>query len=427
MEYSRELLSGGFGFNTIHSEKFKTETVAVMFNSPLNEENASYTALLLNVLMRGCRKYPTIRDLSKQLDELYDTSISTFCFKRGENHVSGFILSYLKNEFAFSDMDIGGCALAVLTDILTDPLIENDGFSAFYVEREAENLINGIKAKKNDKISYAPSRCVKIMCDAEPYSADECGSRDIISKITPSALYKFYKEEFVKFGCEVFHLGEEPSCVKVFTERLCNSFASAERYKITDSSVHVTNEVKRVCETESVSQAKLCLGLNTNKRLSDGDYYNFTVFAEIFANSPSSRLFKNVREKLSLCYYCRCVADHHKGIAIVSLGIDAENTTAAEKEIMHQIDQLACGEISDDELELAKLTIYSAYREVYDTQSGLINWYYNRLCAGGKALLISPLDNFENIKKVTVADIAKCASGIKLDTVYLMKGGENDE
>ncbi len=427
MDYSRKIIDNGIGFNTLGDElskKFKFESVAVMFNSPLDERRASYAALLLNVLMRGNNKFPTVQLLSRRLDELYDASLSSSCFKRGENHVCVFALTCFKNEYGFSDINIIESALDVLYEVLTDPVTVNGVFSSFFVEREKANLIDGINARKNDKVSYAPSRCVKIMCESEPYSIEPFGSIEIISEITAEALYDFYKNEFVKFGCEVFYLGEDPVPAHTFAKKLKTAFANDEKYSIIASTEHITKDVKRVCEIENVSQAKLSMGLNTGKRLSEEDYYKYTVFAEIFSNSPSSRLFKNVREKLSLCYYCKCVTDHHKGIAVVSLGIDADKAVDAENEIMHQIKLMADGHISEEELELAKLTINAAYREVYDTQAGLINWYYNRLCAGDGQRLISPIENAKRIMGVNTKDVSECAALIKLDTVYVMKGGD---
>ncbi len=428
MEFTRKNLGDNIGLNHIKTDRFKSEALTVLFNSPLDKVRASHTALLMSVLMRGCNRFPTVQALSRRLDELYDASLAPVCFKRGENHICGFSLSCLKNKFAFDAEDIFTSCLDVLLDVITDPTVKDGVFDPEYVKCEKDNLISGIKAKKNDKISFAPAQCVKYMCGDEPFAVDESGDIDIISNITPRSLYEFYTDEFLKFGIQIFYVGTSPEPVCKFADKLFLRMGASDKYPFYASVVHTApDDVKRITENEDVSQGKLSIGFTTQNRLSDGDYYKYTLFAEIFSNSPSSRLFKNVREKLSLCYYVRCSTDPHKGIAVVSLGIDNNKAKEAEDEILNQIDMLAKGDITPEDIQLAKLTVSAAYREIYDTASGMINWYYNRLCAGEKGLMIPPEDNSALIQGVTADDVAKCASALKQDTVYFMRGVGCDE
>ena len=53
-----------------------------------------------------------------------------------------------------------------------------------------------------------------------------------------------------------------------------------------------------------ITQAKLVIGLRSGMTHAEDDYFAFRVMTDIFGGGPYSRLFLNVREKMSLCYYC---------------------------------------------------------------------------------------------------------------------------
>ena len=58
----------------------------------------------------------------------------------------------------------------------------------------------------------------------------------------------------------------------------------------------------------------------------------------------------NVREKLSLCYYASSLVDLHKGLMIVSSGVDFDKFGAAKDEICAQLEAIKRGEVTADEL-----------------------------------------------------------------------------
>ncbi len=427
MKYTRIEPYIGIGLNVIETDNFKSEYLTVLFSSPLGPKTASYNSLLCNVSISGCERYPTLKDISIALDRLYDSGITPLSLKRGENHISGYSVSSLDSKYAFDGEDIFSSALDILYEIMLYPKLKNGGYYPNAVEIEKNNLINAIEAKKNDKVAYAPQRCIRHMCDGEPYATPSCGEIDIVRDIDPISLYEYSRKLYKTSCAEVFYIGKNPEKAEAFTERIVECFGVCRNTEFTAASEHKTVHVKRVIEHENVTQAKLSMGFCTGRALSDGDYHKFTVFNEIFSGSPSGRLFRNIREKLSLCYYCRCSADPFKKIAVISSGIRSEDAEKTEKEIMNQLNDLASGHISQKELELSKKTLLSSYRELYDSPISLVNWYYNRLLSGNDELLIDPAENARLIQSVSAEDVAKCAADMVLDTVYLMEGGDDGD
>ena len=50
------------------------------------------------------------------------------------------------------------------------------------------------------------------------------------------------------------------------------------------------------------------------------NYAALMVFNAVYGGSVTSKLFSNVRERLSLCYYANSVIEKHKGIMVVASG-----------------------------------------------------------------------------------------------------------
>lgn len=425
MQYFRKEIAPGVGFNAIKTDVFKSEYMSVYTVSPLSTESASYNSLLCNTTIRGCEKYPSLKDISRLLDRLYDSYISPVSLKRGEYHIFGYSASSLKSRFSIEKQDILARTLDLLYEIMCRPLLIDGAFSDDIVQMEKSNLISAIEARVNDRVSYVPTACVAKMCEGEPFAVPDYGIAEVIKSIDPTSLYEYSTELYKKSRIEIFYVGDDEGVINGFCEKLISSVGIGERLSLHGARVHSAPlKPRRFEEKAPVTQSKLALGFNTGRRLGEGRDASDTVFFEIFSSSPSSRLFKNVREKLSLCYYCKCNTDPFKGISVVSAGIRAEDAALAEAEILAQLKDLSEGNISQKELDEAKKTLLSACREIYDSPSALINWYLNRVLSDSTELLFSPDEQAEKIRSVTVSEVAKCAERMSLDTVYLLKEGE---
>jgi predicted Zn-dependent peptidase len=173
-----------------------------------------------------------------------------------------------------------------------------------------------------------------------------------------------------------------------------------------------------------VSQGKLIMGFTAGEIvISDNpDYYAMCLFAEVFGGTPSSKLFMNVRERLSLCYYCGAYFENYKGIIYVSSGIDTKNRSAAESEVLHQLEEMKKGNISTAELSSAALSMCNSYRKIEDNPFSILSFCFGRLTLG---LDISQEAFIERIMSVSTADVAKAARLVELKAVYFLAGNDS--
>jgi predicted Zn-dependent peptidase len=222
---------------------------------------------------------------------------------------------------------------------------------------------------------------------------------------------------------EFFYIGiEEPRRVE---DALREAFFLLPRGEIdeelgTDIRMNSVEEGPRYFTEEmDVTQGNLAMGFRLGECMEDTDDVTLRTFNTLFGSGPSSRLFRNVRERMSLCYYASSSLDFHKGILTVSSGIDFDKYDAVREEILAQLDAVRRGEFSDDELETAKATTGAYLRLVPDSLTGMESFYTAQIVRGMDA---SPEDHLALLEDVTKDDVIRVAQSVELDAVYFLRG-----
>ena len=174
------------------------------------------------------------------------------------------------------------------------------------------------------------------------------------------------------------------------------------------------------------SQSKLAMGLCCGVDPTEKEYYALMVGSCIFGGSPFSKLFNNVREKLSLAYYAAARTDRLKSVMMISSGIQTENYQAAYDEILVQLNKMKQGEIEDAELMAAKKYLENGLRSMEDSRLAKEDYYLSQIIMGQEQ---SPEELISCIGAVTKEEIVAVMQKVTLDTVYFLKGvgGKEEE
>ncbi len=417
-------LSEDLTLHFIENDKFKSSYFSLQFSAPITREEASLSSLLPKVLMRGCAEYPSMADISYRLDDLYAADVYGRVYGRGETQFFGISAHMLKDRFATDGTAIEDGVLDMIASLLLHPLLEDGAFKREYVESEKAQLLQKISAQKNNKRRYAVKRCEELMCEDEAYGIPTYGYPEDIKAITPESLYAFYKKVISEMRCELYFVGEsDPAALAQKLKARFGTLGNASAPAYTCDVVRTAHKVRNITETMPMEQSKLSVGFRTGTVLPDGRWHVFSVFSEIFGSSATSKLFANVREKLSLCYYCSSIAEAHKGIMIVYSGLSQENKDKALSEIMAQLDAVKAGEITDEELDMAKKGVINAYRALNDSPSSLEGWYTGRAMAG---INTTPEDCIPMVEAVTKKDVQDIAKLISADTIYFLQAEEEE-
>ena len=148
------------------------------------------------------------------------------------------------------------------------------------------------------------------------------------------------------------------------------------------------------------------------------------IFADLLGGGPYSRLFLNVREKESLCYYCVATAVRRKGVLMVDSGVEFANMDKTEAAVLRELKAMQAGEFTDEDLATSKRALSAALRAVSDSQAVTDRWFAERWFESPR---LSPAEMVERIRSVTREDVLAAANSVELDVVYRLLGKEEAE
>ncbi len=419
MQSVRTELSPGVYLNYIHATKFKTGFLSAQLITPLAAETAAAGALLPAVLHRGTEAHPDMRSLSGALDLLYGAGLSFTVRKKGENQCLGFITSFIDDAYAPGGEKLLEEASALLGEILLRPALERGVFLDAYVAGEKDNLIDAIRAIRDDKRDYADMRLIQEMCRGERYGIMRYGSEEAVAALDARALYDYYQALLTSARVELFYCGSaEESRVTQALLRALAPLPNGTRVEPV-AAVHVAapDQPRYHTEAMDVTQGKLAMGL----RAATDDEHAMTLANLIFGGYSNSKLFLNVREKLSLCYYASSGYHRSKRMITVSSGVEFSDYQRAHDEILAQLRDLQLGDFEPWELGGAKSVLLSAIRSREDSCARLEE---NTLGQAATGIWETAEEQIEAFSAVTPERIAAAAKSVTLDTVYFLKGKE---
>ena len=428
MEFNRTELMPGVFLSHLRSDKFKTACMSVTLLTQLRRETAAMNAIIPYVLRRGTTRYGDMEQLSRRMDELYGAAVEPVVRRIGEIQCIGFYGSFPEPDYLPGGEALLGDTCALMAQLLLDPVTRGGLLLPQYVDSEREKLLYIIRSRVNDKRRYALMRCIEEMCCYEDFAVSQFGSESEAENIHYKKLTRHYRELIQTCPVEIFYGGKTD--FKAVSAAMHDAFSAMPRGEIdydigTDLRMNAVEDHVRFVEEEmDVTQGKLVLGFRLGECMEEPDIPALYVFNAVYGSGATSKLFMNVREKLSLCYYASSAVYLHKGIMLVSSGIEFDKLDAARDEILAQLDSVRWGEITDDELRSAKKSVASDLCAVQDSIGELEGFYLSQALDG---LDYGPAELAALAEDVTKEDVQAIAESIECDLIYFLKGsGEED-
>ncbi|MBM4236019.1 MAG: insulinase family protein [Firmicutes bacterium] len=425
-DYLQYSLPNGIKLHFMPTQKFKTISIGLFIHQELNSELAALNALLPSVLEKGCRLYPDYLTLQRKLENLFGADLSTDIIKSGERHTLAFSMETAHDRYLGENSNLLRESLAILSAVLTDPLLENGAFSEKYVKQEKSQLVKDIKALLNDKATYATERCLAEMCTGERFGVFRLGKIEDYDKINPTELYQYYKQLLACNPVDIYVVGDlNKQEVLDAVGRFFNFSRDKKEINLPATEQKAARtEVLSLEEQMSVNQAKLVLGYRTAIGFKDELHCALLVYSGILGGFPHSKLFMKVREEAGLAYYIHSRLERHKGLMLIAAGINYADQQQARAIIELQLSDLTEGKISDTELENTKRGLVNQLLSRQDSPSQMISFHLDGKI-GGYNYSFEQL--IEGIEKVSLTEITTVAERIKLDTTFLLRPAEGGE
>lgn len=420
----REEIAKGTAFGSIADSRFKTNLLTLNLLLPLQRETVTENALIPLVLEKCWEEAPTNRAFSRELNRLYGASVSASVSKLGNAETLTLSFSAIDSSYALAGENLLLEGARILLGLLLKPVLKDGMLESENLELQKQYLFDSIQAEINEKRSYALGQTVKKMFGGAPCALNRMGYLEDIPAITPEKATKAWRRIVDTARIEILHVGMgDPTEAK---ELFRKAFSEMERHPVTLPELPELSpfaEVAEVVEEKPVAQAKLCLGFTTGVNAYSPELSAMRLMTAIYGGTATSRLFANVREKQSLCYYCAARFDRTRGILLVDSGVDREKAEQAKAAILRELEAMCNGEFTDEEMEFARLSLENSYRSVGDSAWGLDGFYLTQTVLGRNE---TPEMQAEALRQVTREQVCEAASRVKLAVSYLLAGGKEE-
>ena len=422
VNFSKTECGRGIGLTRIYDDKFKSVSTYVFFVTKINKHNISSNALISKLLITSNSKIRSRTALNMELMRLYGSSVAVASARAGDYQMVGLCASSLADKFTIDNEEISGRVVDIMLDCLFSPDLDEGGFNDKYFKMRKQDVIDTVKSSVNDKRGYAIIQARKEIYKGEPSENSAYGELDEALALENRPLAEEYRELLKNARVEIFVVGNSDAEKNV--SKIMAAFEKQDRADIPDINYRSYSPIKPepvyFNEKADVNQTKLVMAFKSGYT----DIYVNKLMALLFGAAPFSKLFMNVREKLSLCYYCSAGFADTKNVMIVDSGTEQKNCDKAREEILVQLKSLADGDFSEEDLENAKLALCSGFKANNDTTSDMVAWYLTQYTRGE---MCSPEEICERIRSINREQIIDSAAAMRLDTVYVVSPGMETE
>ena len=412
----------GIHLHTIKNNKFKTDLTAVFITFPLDRKHVTTDALIPCILRRGTSYMATQDEISKHLEEQYGASFDCGVEKVGDNHVIKLYIESVNDNFLPEQDNLIKKVIDTMFQIILDPLLEQGKFKEDYVTGEKNNLRRIIESKIDNKEQYAVDGLIQTMYKDMPYGLYKYGYIDDLEKISNDDIYNRYLEllKIAKFDVYISGDFDENRILDTVQENMKKLEGRIPQFVINNEETETKELVQDITETVehlNVSQGKLIIGLDVLNTIKNSRFA-ISLYNVIMGESPTSKLFQNVREKASLAYVARSTYLRQKSNIFIKCGIEIENYKKAVEIIKEQLETMKNGEFSEDDIEVAKKYMVNGIKTVEEEQDAQITYYIGQELSGYN---LSLEEYKENISKITKEDIVNIAKNVQINSIYFLR------
>lgn len=409
-----EIAKGVEGYY-IENTRFNTTQVTYNFYVPQNAQTMATDTLLPYLLTSCCDRFRDYIALNLRLLELYGADLSCSATKCGDSFLIKMGISSVRDSFSFDSSRPATEAAELLSSMIFEPALYSGAFGEKDIEREKRKTIERIEGEINNKRSFARTRLFEEMFGDDPYGKFSYGTVEEVKAMSGNDLLTAWQKLLKTAYVRIIAVGDTyPSEIFAMAEK---GFSKIERENTqppkTLRFLPERDTPRIVTEHFDVTQGKLAMGFTSSLRGNLTEATALSVCTDIFGGGPYSKLFENVREKQSLCYYCSASSRRSKGFVLVESGIEEQNADTAYNAILKELEDMKKGIFEDSTLEASKLSIIDSLSSYYDNASAIDGWYSRNLDEH-----LSPEEAAELVRAVTREDVIRAAQGINLHTVY---------
>lgn len=421
MEYIK-IDKQAYKIHFIKTDKFKKVKIRINFKEKTTKEKVVYRNMLSLVLLEATKKFNTRRLLDIECENLYNIGVGAGTSNSGNYHLLRFNTTFLNEKYTEKGMMEE--SFKFFLEFIFNPNVIDGKFESQTFNNAKNILKEDIESYADNPGRFAFSRIYEIMCPNSVIKYRSTGYIEDLEKVTEENLYEYYKELLTNNEIDIFIIGniDVKQMEKIIADNFNIDSIKHEQLTHIVKQDDFRTEPRVIKENKNINQSILILGSKLKDITEFERKYVLVLYNYILGGSADSKLFKEVREKNSLCY---SISSTHSGIAnleFISAGIDKENYDKAVELIKAEIKNMEDGNFTEEDINQAKITFLASLKEIEDTANGIINIYEAHEYLDYDLLE----ERAKEIEKVTKEDIINVSKKMYLDTIYLLEGDKKD-
>lgn len=378
-DLERKQLAPGVCITTLDASKFNRCRITLHLRFPAKRESATDAAVLALVLERGYAACPDMTALSRRLAELYGADLGVDLASAGTDRVLSADICGIKDAYALAGENLTAAYADIVFGTIFDPYLVDGAFDPEAVRIETETQARRLEAEFNSKRLYCVRQARRKFYGDTPAGIELGGYPGELVNVTPQSLKAEYDRILSTAYIDVMVQGVDEARVADMLLKKLDGIRRDPRPFAAPVAMPATPLRHFKEEIPGLTQAKLCMLFT---RGTPEDLPSITVMRmamSVFGGSTTSRLFRNVREKQSLCYYCGSSALRATGVMMVDSGVEPGREAQAEAAILKELNDLCTGPITEQEMDDCRRSLLSSLDSLGDSLGGLESWYYGQI------------------------------------------------
>ena len=410
-----------YKIHLIKTTKFKTISVKICFKRKLEKEDIIKRNLLADILIMSNSKYKNKQELEKKCEELFGFNLSINNKKIGNHTVLNIDASFLNEKY--TEIGMNKESIEFIKDILLYPDVIDNAFNKNAFELVKRAFKEDVMSITENATNLGIIKMRRYMDENSLFSMHPLFLIDELDKITSSDLYNYYLDMINNDEVDIYILGDiDENIIDNFSNLNIGSiFENRESYIVEHDTFRDKENI--VVDESNFNQSKLSIIFKL-KDLTDFERkYVLYVYSFILGGTAGSILFKKLRLDNSLCYYVNSNYNYLYNVLEIMAGINSKTFDKSVSLIKEAMNDIKNNNYDEEEIDNAKMTYINALLDMIDSPFGIISSVLASDYYGADALE----EKMEQIKKVTKQDLASLSNKIIIDTIYLLKGANENE
>lgn len=392
--------------NYLGDAKRKTWGLALYFVRPFSLREATYASLLGRLLESSSEKYPSLLEISRREEELYDSEFFSEAESYGDRLIVSFHLTSLREEYV--DTPLFAECVEYMEDVLFSPNAREGAFAGNLFEVERERLLDDLASFRKEpmNLAYAGALSGAIVGELGQVPME---SEEILREMTPASVWAYYTELFTPGRA---HL-------------LVKGMSSESSYEVAEPLGNMEIALSSGGQIEAPGDFAQSLSVQmyaSEIQASDPRAFALSVFTLIWGGGSSSRLFEKVREERGLCYGISADYSRSLGLVSVSAAFDGRRFAELKEAIGESLEGLVGGELTAARFAGAKQEIRTAIISRSEGIGSAISDHFYRSLLGESTSLEERLARLDALR---LDEVLEAGATLSLHSGYTLLGGES--